>query len=61
MYARAPPETETHRKIEEYKNILELDEQTLKDLDDLTLDEQLSSLRLMSRMGLFDKGGGTLH
>jgi hypothetical protein len=61
VYARAPPENETRRRIEEYKNVLELDKQTLKDLEGLTPNEQLVSLRIMSKMGLFDKGGGTLH
>jgi hypothetical protein len=62
MYARGPPvETETRRRIEEYKQNLDLDEQTLEDLDHLTPEEQLLSLRIMSRMGLFNKDGGTLH
>ena len=62
MYVHGPPNvTETRRLVEYYMRTLVLDQQTLEELRDLSMEQKLLTLRTMSKMGMFDHKEITLH
>lgn len=61
MYVHGPPGEDMHRQIERLKENMALDKETLEGLVDMSAKEQLDTLRLMSRMRLFNTAKAHLH